>query len=81
MKGLDVGDVVTVQLGGSSAVVRATVAKSWKHRFIAKVNPQKALDVYSFSYERRDEGFRWVRGWDDETALAFRAEKALASCR
>jgi len=85
-----VGAVVTVVL--YSRVVRATIRRSYKKRFIAATWVPSAwalLDdervglgrTESGSFERSDEGRTWVRGWDTVDAIAFRAEKALAACQ
>lgn len=87
MKTPNVGDVVTVFIG-SGRCVRAEVWRSHKRRFLVALwmpDPwqaeKKRHERTNFSFERLDEGKTWVRGWDDETAVAFRAEVALAACR
>ncbi len=47
---------------------------------VGQIVAEEAL-LIAYTFERADEGKTWVRGWDDETAIAFRAEKALAACR
>lgn len=82
MKTPNVGDVVTVIHPNSwNVAMRATVKKSYNRRFIASVRTDAEWEHESYSFECADEGKTWVRGWDDETAIAFRAEKALAACR
>lgn len=85
------GDVVTAVVYGTHNTVRAEVRKSWKRRFIAAWwtpnawptgdAPEGLNHRDSRSFERADEGKTWVRGWEDETAVAFRAEIALLGCR
>jgi len=85
----NVGDVVTVLDRGN--VVRAKVAKSYKRRFIVGIE-HKTMSYFSGcaestswttheSFERSDEGRKWISGWDTVDAIAFRAEKALEACR
>jgi hypothetical protein len=93
VKAPNVGDIVTVLDHGHAA--RAKVARSYKRRFIVGIEitevsyvivgnsirtEPKSWTVHE-SFERRDEGRKWVRGWDTEDAIVFRAEKALEACR
>lgn len=78
-----VGDVVTVSRAVGD-LARATVAKSYKRRFIVIMNTRATTALkweVHLTFERKDEGKTWVRGWDTVDAVAWRAEKALAACR
>lgn len=82
MKTPNVGDIVSV-IRYAGIPTRATVAKSFKRRFIviAELVPGRSrLDV-QLSFERAEEGRTWTRGWDTEDAIAWRAQIALAACR
>ncbi len=90
MKTPSIGDVVTI-IARAGKTERAQVKKSYKRRFIVLV-PEPVLQGWGLrseinmaptarSFERSDEGKTWVRGWDEESAVAFRAQVALAGCR
>lgn len=80
MRTPNVGDVVTV-LRYVGRVERTTVERSYKRRFIVGVIDTLTCTQRYLSFERCDEGKRWMRGWDTFDAVAWRAEKALAACR
>jgi hypothetical protein len=89
MKMPNVGDVVTVF--DRDRIVRAKVVKSYKRRFIVGIEYKMVSHLSGSaewtawttheSFERHDEGQKWIRGWDTVDAIAFRAERALAMCR
>lgn len=93
MNAVGVGDTVSVTVSGG--VQRAKVMKSHRRRFVVmlafrvkthvpvgqEVQPADYAWTVRLSFERHDERKTWCRGWDTEEAVAWRAEKALESCR
>lgn len=93
MRTPNIDDVVAVAVSGG--VERAKVVRSYKKRFIVGIayraktyvavghegRPAEYTWSVTLSFERHDENKTWCRGWDTEDAIAWRAERALASCR
>lgn len=57
------------------SVFRGRVHKPWRRSALVKMPVGKGYVIERI--ERRDEGTRWVRGWDTEEALAMFVAEAL----